>query len=429
MYSRNLLTEGFREYIKEKRRFLMNIRPLEQNELIEAKQLSAICFEYPFQIDKSEEEYLNQLLTSPSQKSDVYWNMIYGAFTEENELMSCLNVIPYNFYFDGAVMKGTGIGNVVTYPHHRKKGAIKKIFQTILPKMYEEETAFSYLYPFSESFYRKYGYERSCNAIGWNLDLSKIPFTPYSGSFHLYSNPSLRPMFEEAYENFSTPLNMMVHRDKYDWMTLKNAKASYNNTYAYLYKDKTGKPCGYVIFKKDFDHKQPILNCRELVYDSYSTLQAIMSFLSTYASDYKRIHFYGPAFYNLQSFCTDFAQSTSYMTIGLNGMVRAVHVPSVLKQARYNGSGTISIELSDQQIKENKGIFHITFESGKALSIEKTTSGSPDLSLPISLFSSAIVGNYTAEELLFHDELILHCSLEKLSSVFYKKPCWINNYF
>ncbi|MSS63397.1 GNAT family N-acetyltransferase [Velocimicrobium porci] len=407
----------------------MNIRPIRKEELIEAKQLSAICFEYPFQMNKPKEEYLNQLLASPDQKGDAYWNMIYGAFTEQNELMSCLNVIPYQFYFDGSIMNGTGIGNVVTYPHHRKKGAVKKIFQTILPEMYKNKIAFSYLYPFSESFYRKYGYERSCTSIGWNLDLSKIPCCSYSGSFHLYSSPSEQPMFEETYKTFASSFNMMVNRDKYDWTILKEAKAAYNNTYAYLYKNDAGIPCGYIIFKKDFDNNQAILNCRELVYNSFSTLQAIMSFLSTYASDYKRVHFYGPSTHNLQSFCTDFAQSSSYMTIGSNGMIRAIHVPSVLKQANYKGSGEITIELFDQQIIENNGVFHIIFESGKAVSIEKTEHVSPDVSLPVSLFSSAIVGNYTPEQLLFCNDLTLHCTLEKLSCVFYKKPCWINNYF
>lgn len=407
----------------------MDIRPINKDEILEAKKLSSICFEYPFLSNKQEDEFVDEILSSPSQKGDVYWEQIYGAFDEQQNLMSCLNVIPFEFYFDGNTVKGTGIGNVVTYPHHRKKGAIKGIFQTILPIMYQNKVAFSYLYPFSESFYRKYGYERSCSPIGWNFDLRTVPSYRYDGSFHLHTDDSDLELFKITYEKFASPFNMMVKRDCYDWDSLKEAKASYNNNYAYLYKNAQNQPAGYIIFKRQLEHDEPILNCREIVFDSYETLKAIMSFMSTYGSDYKRIHFYCPSHISLEDFCTDFAQSSTYLSIGSNGMVRAVHVPTVLKQAAYLGSGTISIKLSDNYILENNGIFTVAYQDGKAITVEKDILEEFDIALNISTFSSAIVGNYTTEQLLLKDDVLLHSDTNKINHVFYKKPNWINNYF
>lgn len=399
----------------------MDIRPIKEEELLEAKKLSSICFEYPFQPNKEEQK--------PLSKGEIYWEQIYGAFDEENHLMSCLNVIPYEFYFDGSSVKGTGIGNVVTYPHHRKKGAVKGIFQTVLPVMYQNKIAFSYLYPFSESFYRKFGYERSCSPIGCNLDLRMIPSHPYDGSFHLHEDDSDFECFQKAYEAFASSLNLMVKRDCHDWDFLNDAKASYNNNYAYLYKNAQNEPAGYIIFKRQLEHGEPILNCRELVFDCFETLKAIMSFMSTYASDYKRIHFYSPSCYSFEDFCTDFSQSSSYLTIGSNGMVRAVHVPTILKEAAYQGTGQVSVLITDNQIPENNGVFTVQFQEGKATAVQKEQKEDFDIALPISLFSSAIVGNYTTEQLLMKEDAIIHSTTKKIEPVFYKKKNWINNYF
>lgn len=52
--------------------------------------------------------------------------------------------------------------------------------------MYERGTLFSYLYPFNEKFYGKFGYARCCDQMLWTLDMTRLPSGDYPGTFHLY---------------------------------------------------------------------------------------------------------------------------------------------------------------------------------------------------------------------------------------------------
>ena len=64
-------------------------------------------------------------------------------------------------------------------------------------------------------------------------------------------------------------------------------------------------------------------------------------------------------------------------------MVRVVNVETVLKGARYIGSGKVSISISDGQIKENNGVFEVAFQDGRAVSVQKVC-GNGDVDMGIN---------------------------------------------
>lgn len=411
----------------------MIIRRINKEELLETKKLSSICFEYPYEEDlKNEELSLQKVLDAPINKDDKYYYDKWGAFQDNGEMMSCLSVVPYQYEFDGHWVNGTGIGNVCTYPHHRRKGAIKSIFSYILPDMYKNQVLLSYLYPFSESFYNSFGYQRMSNSICWNLGLNTIPDYKYSGAFKLYTNSQDRGDYELVYQNYASRFNMMVQREEFDWRNLDDAKAYLNNNYAYLYKDIDGVPRGYLIFKKEVHNNTSILNCRELIFDRFETLRAIMSFVKTYASDNKIFRFHAPSSYNLEHFCKDFMVGGSTVHYASNGMARVINVKNILKIASYKGSGSIVIKILDQHILENNQIFTVIYRENHDTIIQITNHNSNcevDVEMPIDIFSSAIIGNYNVDDFDFMDKISIYTSKEKLKNVFYKKPNWINNYF
>lgn len=411
----------------------MYVRNITANDKLETMKLSSLCFEYPFQTNnQSEEDFLQNLLAHPTDKIQANWFTQLAAFDDKDDFMACMAALPYQFYFDGKVFSGNGIGNVCTYPHHRKKGAIKAMFQKMLTDSYQSGQAFSYLYPFSEGFYGKFGYHRLSNSTEYDLRLVGFPNDSYPGSFHLLTeeNTSLLAEFKTAYTIFAKKFNMMVQRDDFDWTIVTDAKAYVNNNYAYLYKDENGTPCGYVVFKKS----GRTLKCRELVFDSLETLKAIFSFIKTYATDYDIFHFYAPSTIHMEHFCTDFSIYPATCKVAMNGMARVVNVETVLKNAKYIGSGSLPIIIEDKWIPENNGLFEVTFENGVAKEVtftplEKVESADAYTRMNISLFSAAIVGNYSVEDFAYIDGIELKAEQSVLAQVFYKKNCFINNYF
>ena len=92
------------------------------------------------------------------------------------------------------------------------------------------------------------------------------------------------------------------------------------------------------------------------------------------------------------------------------------------------GTGELVIELSDEQIVQNNGRFHVRFTNGKTTSVERTEEAA-DISMPIHEFSRLICGRNDAADFAWLPEVRLHCSAEKATQVFYRKPMYIIRYF
>lgn len=413
----------------------MVVRQLKGSEFLESLKLSSICFNNPFNTEgRSEEEHVEFLRTSTENKALNDISVSLGAFSDTDELMSILCLVPYDFYFDGTSLPGTGIGNVCTYPQHRRKGAVRELFIDSMKRMYEGGSAFSYLYPFNETFYNKFGYQRLNNSLQRNLSLVSLPEEKPTGSFHLLGLDATEDEFQQVYHAYASKLNLMVKRDEMDWKNIRDAKASLNNNYAYLYKDSEGTPRGYLVIKGIRSSEHSFLACREFIFDSQDTLKALLSFARTYASNYRSIRFYTPIYYNLDSCCRDYTNGVSTVSLAHNGMLRVINAQKVLEAATYRGTGTFTLQLADSYIAENNKLFTITYKDGKATTITTNTTTinteeTPDALMSIDQFSAAIVGSYDPRDFEYLDNCKITCSPEKLGEIFYKKPCFINNYF
>ena len=96
------------------------------------------------------------------QESEKETQQHWGAFREDGTLMA--HMINHQFLsrLDGKLVRNGGIGAVSTLPEYRMEGAVREIFRKLLPHAYADGEVISTLYPFSHSFYRKFGYETVC---------------------------------------------------------------------------------------------------------------------------------------------------------------------------------------------------------------------------------------------------------------------------
>jgi predicted acetyltransferase len=421
----------------------MIIRKIKETELMEARNISSLCFNWSHDTtNKDLADYIKETKENPGSKSDAYFLDTWAAFNDSDEMMSCISVMPYDVTFDDYVLKMAGIGGVCTYPEHRRKGAVRECFHNAFEEMYHNGVSFSYLYAFSEKFYGNFGYIRSSASMLWTFDLKTIPDYRFDGSFHLYRADGNYKEFDMVYQEYAKKYNMMVHRDKYDWDTLKDANPFKGNRSAHLYKDKSGKPRGYMIYEKLYENNHIILDCKELIFDSFTTLKALMSFAKTFSADYDQVAFRAPSCLSLDYFCDDYSQSSSSRHMKQNGMVRVINVEEVLKHAKYKGNGEIKLFIKDTFLPVNNRIYTVTYNDGKATFVKSSDIIDPksdlssflqnekiDMEMTINQFSSAIVGNYDVSDFEYQDGITLYCSKEKAATIFYSKPCWINNFF
>ena len=419
----------------------MIVRKIREAELLESHRISALSFHWPLDAQgKGPEEYAKMVRENPHSKGGSDVTDTWAAFTDEEEMMSSICVLPYQVAFDGHQAAMAGIGAVCTYPQHRRKGAVKAIFSHALTELYEKKVPFSYLYPFSEQFYGSFGYHRSCASVLWDFDLKTIPDHKWPGTFHLHRPGEAFEDFKTAYHAFASRWNMMAMRDDLDWNAVKNADPFKGESHAFLYKDENGNPAGYFVFEKKIGDKgRRILGCTEVAFDGFPALRALMAFAKTFAADYEGISFSMPSSLDLGYFCADYPQSGTTRQVKTNGMVRVVHVQEALSLAQYKGSGSLSLYLHDDFLPENNGLYRIAFEKGKVKEIAFTPlppvpfgqAGvqSADVEMTVNVFSSAILGNYNTSDFEYMDGVKVYANQETADRVFYAKPCWINNYF
>ena len=160
----------------------MIIRKIRRDELKRCAQLSALAFEFPMHGAKqTPEAFVREKTENPRSLEDVHWDSRWAAFEDDDAtMMATFCVLPWRANFDGHEVVMGGIGGVASLPQYRRGGAIRCCFEAALPDMYAQGMTLSYLYAFSNAFYRKFGYELACDGTRWRLRLEGLPAVGYA---------------------------------------------------------------------------------------------------------------------------------------------------------------------------------------------------------------------------------------------------------
>jgi len=177
--------------------FAGTIKRPEPHDYLAFAQLCSLCFEYPFVGKSDPQAYYDEMVASADTalvKSGVYYDAKYIA-EYDGRVIGGMCALPYEVEFDGNTARMCGIGGVCTLPSYRRMGSIRAISLQMLRDEYEKGTEFSFLYPFSQAYYDKFGYAQSEPAMRWTFSLKYIAAhktgTTQDGSFSLYQGEQL----------------------------------------------------------------------------------------------------------------------------------------------------------------------------------------------------------------------------------------------
>lgn len=405
----------------------MEFRPVRPEELLAVRKLAALAFESPFDDAAWDATtYARRVTGQPADRKERYCDRVWGAFTPEGELAASLRCVPYRVQFDGAEASMSGIGDVCTHPRYRRQGAVRECFAAALRDMYDRGEVFSHLYPFSEKFYRRFGYEAACPTCWWELEIAAIPAFETEGSFELYEGGAV-DAFAAVYRR-AARWNGMAVREEDDWETVRTARPYRDCRYAYLYRDREGTPQGYWVFQKVREPDGAVMDCRELFFTGPAALWAMMGFIRRFGAGYARVRFAAPAHLPLGPLCEDYARTRGGRKLTERGMTRTVNVRRALELACYRGSGRVSIAVDDPWITENDGVWTASYRHGRAVSVERGPCPAPDGRLSIAAFSAAVMGSLDTQALLYRQDTAV-ADPAALEALFYGKPHWIADFF
>ena len=405
-------------------------RRIEPLDLLAYKQISSVCFEYDFKYEKGAQAFYEEEMAKQATSNEISERYFMDKYVAEynGKVVAGLAPYPFKVAFDGNIVRMSGISGVCSLPPSRRLGAVRAILEQMLHDEREAGAEWSALFPFSQSYYEKFGYAMSEYVAEWSFALRYIAVTEDKGhtfTMHEGGTENIEG-FIQAYDN-QPQYNLLIQREVCSHNKVAYANPYTSNSFAYLCRDKDGVPCGYIVFHKEWEGDVSVMAVSELVFDSIETLRAIMNFVASFAADYSRVRFEAPIHLNLELLCKDMTVAHGKMIRKVNpvGMVRVVHLENALRAAKVLGTGGASLRVEDPVFGTKD--LGLTWRDGVLTDIGDTKCA-PDAVLGIGAFSQLLLGKFDADNFPFiaNADII---NADKLAGLFYKKKIHMKNTF
>jgi len=388
----------------------MIIRKLESEERIPAGYISACCFHV-----KVEEPETAEAKWTHETYDD------WGAFGDDGTLMAHVANFEFLMNFDGQAIKAGGIGNVSTLPEYREEGCIREIFRKLLPDAYEKGEILSSLYPFSHSFYRKFGYETSFMWKDFTSTADNLRGYHYCGAVRQWKEgDDLAPCLD-LYNRFAKNFNMAFIRDEKAMKEMIRGAWQKERYFVYVLGDEKA-PEAYVAFQDVRNDPKAILRVNDYAFDGRRGLQALLGFLGRFSADYGSIEMRIPTLLNLKDLTEDPYRTTEKEASAF--MVRVINAEAALRLLSRPAGTSFTIRVyGDEFIPENDRTFRVSDEG-----VTEVPRGE-DIAMDIHALAPLITGASDLFEASLRSDVEIFGNEAVLRSVFTRKAGYLADHF
>lgn len=343
---------------------------------------------YAFNMEHTEEQ--KQAYIEKNTFIDNYVDEVDG------EILSQIVSYPFEVTIKGQVMKMSGIGDVASYPETRGSGGIRNIFSTIFNDLHENGTELSYLAPFSQPFYRKFGYEIVFDSEEIRIPKAVItqikPEKKGKVKRVKWEDEDTKAILKEIYQDTLEKVHGSVIREDYWWHYTMIKK---QKRVAICYDDKN-MPQGYLIYGLVGASEFQIF---EMAYRNSFAFRKLMSFVSSHSGSFNEFvstNLPDKAVLELFTEISGITRKTySYM------MVKIVNFKQFIEKYPFKEvekEAGFYVEIQDDSCEWNNGVFHLVIKNGKATCEKVTEAKKIDYSGSIQHFTQVFMGRLTLEK-------------------------------
>lgn len=343
---------------------------------------------YAFNIEHKEEQ--KQAYIEKNTFIDNYVDEVDG------EVLSQIVSYPFEVTIKGQVMKMSGVGDVASYPEARGSGGIRNIFSAIFNDLHENGTELSYLAPFSQPFYRKFGYETVFDSEEIRIPKAVItqikPEKKGTVKRVNWEDEETKAILKEIYQDTLEKEHGSIIREDYWWhytMIKKKKRIA-------ICFDDNNTPQGYLIYGLVGASEFQIF---EMAYRNSFALRKLMSFVSSHSGSFKEFvstNLPDKAVLELFTEISGITRKTySYMMVKIINFKKFIEKYS-FKQIEKEAEFYLAIQ--DNSCEWNNGIFHLVIKNGKATCEKVTEAKKIDYSGSIQHFTQVFMGRMTLEK-------------------------------
>lgn len=376
----------------------MIIRRLNKSDAAEHEKLASLAF----------------IFRAEPETAELPCEYMLGAFDGEKLIADMEIEKRYNNY-GGDVLSCLAVGGVASRPETRNRGAVRALFEELFIRSDED---ISILYPFSETYYRKFGYEPAGFGIEVTAPFSALSAVEKSRGAELFEgeNPVEMLCFynkcAKSYELSFTRTDLLSFECE-----------PYKNTaYTYIWRNPDSTAKAYATFSAD--RNASVISVKELSFLDKEGLLGILGFLRAYEGNFKTVRFEKLP---LGSPVLNFLNDKCEIKLSSLGAVRVLDVMSVLKKHEYpKGNGSFTLQCKDT-IEKNNAVFSVEYSDGEA-KIEKAEADA-DIILEPCAFSKILLCGATASELEYMNGVKICGNIEPFLKAFPKKTVFFNDSF
>lgn len=346
---------------------------------------------YAFNSNHTKEQ--RDIYLKKNESIDNYVDEVDGQVT--SQIVS----YPYQVTINGQVMGMSGIGDVATYPEARGTGSIRLLFEAIFNDLHEKGTELSYLAPFSQTFYRKFGYENI-----FDYDEIRIPKETIvqikpekTGSIKRVSweNKEVQETIKELYRKTLGTHNGSLVREDYWWDFVLTFNQGRRLAIAY---DDKKQACGYIVYGLIGASEFMIY---EMSYTNLFGLKKLMTFVSSHSGSFDEFvstNLPDPKIIELFTETQNIVRKTHSSM-----MARIVNFKEFIEKFNFKSSPTkeiVYLEVIDNTCSWNNGIFKLSIVNGKSTCEKIDSSNEPMIhySGSIQRWTQIFMGRVTFEE-------------------------------
>ncbi|HBL41314.1 MAG TPA: hypothetical protein DDY98_07035 [Ruminococcaceae bacterium] len=320
----------------------------------------------------------------PGEDGDRPPQPYYGAFADGKPI-AVLELFEKNISFCGKVLPAVGIGGVAALPEYRRCGAVRALFREMEKIMPEQGRSIGFLYPFSVAYYEKFGYALVNHPFTLTADFHDMQKFDRCCDVTLYEGENTDELLE-VYNRCAKAYHLMPLRETADLFSKDPLK---DCRYTYLHRT-AGKADGVVTFTVNRAERN--LTVSDLLFENKTALYGLLGFLRNYDGIADKLTLENVP---LRSpIAAVFENVASTHLAGCHGVAaRIYNIKTVLEHNTYPLSdGSFSFRCTDT-VDANNGIFHVTYQNGKATEIRKTEDGECDLSLSACAAARLLLGS------------------------------------
>ena len=339
---------------------------------------------------------------------------VLAAF-DNGKLIAGVETYDFRTNFCGNILNALFVDGVCSQPEHRRSGGIREIFRKIGETAVENDWVFGFLHPFSVSYYEKFGYAYLNRMFGIIVPFDSLRNIPRNTDAALYT--------DEQFEELSALHNKCALKE--NLIPLKDDKKHFcdkpleNANYTYFRRNENGEADGYVRFTVN---KPNDLVVSELFVLSPEALRGIIGFLRNYDGIAKNLvvqnQYQGSPF----ACMADRLDGVVYERNG-GSAGRIYNMKKLLENNAYPEEyGKFRI-LSIDEFEQNKGIFEVEYQNGKAV-VTRKAEGEYDISLTAPAAARLMLAGegHTAETAAYIDGVEIKGNADDFFRAFPHRP-------